>query len=152
MDVIIFGASGGIGKWAVKHALGKGYHVSAYMRHPEKLTISHENLQIIKGEISDYAKMEQAVAGKDDVIWCVGIPMKRKYEKMEACEGYRNLLKAMNANKVTRLIAWATPSVPFNKDKKSFITVVPGITAGITVNCYNLLLQFKLRILLHVPL
>lgn len=34
MNVIIFGASGGIGKWAVKHALAKGYNVTAYLRNP----------------------------------------------------------------------------------------------------------------------
>ncbi len=31
------------------------------------------------------------------------------------------------------MIEWATPSVPFENDKKSFITIVPGILAGIAL-------------------
>jgi len=130
MKVIVFGASGGIGKFAVKHALDKGYEVIAYLRHPEKLKIEHEKLTVIKGEINDYDEMKYAIDGCNAVIWCVGIPMKR-YEHMDSLEGHKNLLKAMEECKVSRLIDWATPSVCFEKDKKSFITVVPGIMAGI---------------------
>lgn len=32
MSVLIFGAAGGIGRHAVKHALAKGYQVTAYLR------------------------------------------------------------------------------------------------------------------------
>lgn len=130
MKVIVFGASGGIGKFAVKHALKEGHEVKAYLRNPSKLTIENENLTIIQGQISNYASMKNAISGCDAVIWCIGIPM-CKYEKMESLEGHKNLLKAMNECGVERLIDWATPSAHFEKDKKSFITIVPGIMAGI---------------------
>ena len=54
MKIIIFGASGGIGKFAVQHALEKGYEVKAFLRNPSKLTIKHDNLTIIQGEINNY--------------------------------------------------------------------------------------------------
>lgn len=130
MKVILFGASGGIGKFAVQHALVKGYEVKAFLRNPSKLGIKHKNLAIIKGEINNYNDMKNAVEGCDAVIWCIGIPMK-KYEHMDSLEGHKNLIKAMNECGVERLIDWATPSVSFKKDKKSFITVVPGFMAGI---------------------
>ena len=129
--VIIFGANGGIGKHAVKHALDRGYLVTAYLRSTEKLALQHENLTVFKGTIDDYDTMFSAIKGQDAVIWCVGIPMKRKYEKMESLEGHQLLIKAMKEAGVKRLIDYATPSVSFEKDKKSFITVVPGILAGI---------------------
>ena len=50
---------------------------------------------------------------------------------MESLDGHKNLLKAMNECGIERLINWATPSVRFKKDKKSFTTVVPGFMAGI---------------------
>lgn len=37
----------------------------------------------------------------------------------------------MNEYGIERLIDWATPSVHFKKEKKSFITIVPGLMAGI---------------------
>lgn len=131
MNVIIFGATGGIGKWAVKHALEKGYNVTAYVRNIQKVEIKNEKLSIVQGEICDYDKVKSALAGQDAVIWCVGIPMKNKLVKFESQKGHEILLKAMKEQGVKRLIDWGTPSVAFNKDKKSFITVVPGIMAGI---------------------
>lgn len=130
MKVIIFGASGGIGKFAAQHALEKGYEVKAFLRNPSKLTIKHENLTTVQGEINNYNDIKDAIFDCDAVIWCVGIPMKR-YKHMDSLEGHKNLLKAMNEHGIKRLIDWSTPSVHFKKDKKSFSTVVPGLLAGI---------------------
>ncbi|MBU3201465.1 NAD(P)H-binding protein [Clostridium estertheticum] len=130
MKVIIFGASGGIGKFAVQHALEKGYEAKAFLRDPSKLTIKHENLTTVQGEINNYNDIKNAIFDCDAVIWCVGIPMK-KYKHMESLEGHKNLLKAMNECHIERLIDWATPSVHFKNDKKSISTVVPGFLAGI---------------------
>ncbi|WP_294335589.1 NAD(P)-dependent oxidoreductase [uncultured Clostridium sp.] len=131
MNVIIFGATGGIGKWAVKHALEKGYNVTAYVRNSQKVKTKDNKLTIVQGEIYDYDKVKSALAGQNAVIWCVGIPMKNKLVKLESQKGHEILLKAMKEQGVKRLIDWGTPSVAFEKDKKSFITVVPGIMAGI---------------------
>lgn len=133
MVVTIFGATGGIGKWAVDHALEKGYKVKAFVRNSKKVSLSHENLKVVTGEINDYEAVRNTVQGSDAVIWCVGIPLKRKYDKMVSLEGHEVLLKAMKETGVKRLIDWGTPSVPFSKDKKSFITVVPGIMAEIAL-------------------
>ena len=72
MNVIIFGATGGIGKWAVKHALEKEYHVTAYVRNKQKMTIQDDKLTVIQGEISDYDKVKSALACQDAVICCSG--------------------------------------------------------------------------------
>lgn len=117
MKVIIYGATGGIGKWAVKHALDKGYDVTAFVRNAKKLQ-PQERLVVVEGKINDPVMMKSALSGQDAVLWCVGIPMKRKYEKMESLEGHRVLLDAMKENGVKRIIDWGTPSVPFEKRQK----------------------------------
>ena len=127
MNVLIFGATGGIGKWTVEFAKKKGYLVTVYVRNARKIIDS--SIRVIEGELDDYRKMEEAMSGQDAVIWCVGIAMKRNYEGMPSVEGHRNLLKAMKKAGVTRLIDWGTPSIPFEKDEKSVITVIPGILA-----------------------
>lgn len=130
MNVIIFGATGGIGKWAVKYALQHGHHVTAYVRNAQKITEANKALTVIQGDIHDEQKMIKALTGQDAVVWCVGIPMKKSYPEMESLAGHKTLIQAMNANNVKRLVDWGTPSVHFQQDKKSLITVVPGILAG----------------------
>jgi len=130
IKVAIFGATGGIGKYAVQHSLNKGYHVKAHVRDKSKLILKHENLTIIQGEINDYESVSATIKGCDAVIWCVGVPMK-KYTGMASLDGHRVLIKAMKDYGVSRLIDWATPSIPFKNDKKSLITVVPGLLAGV---------------------
>ena len=130
MRVIIFGATGGIGKWALKHALEKGHEVTAYVRNPSKITIEHEHLTVIKGEISDSAAMMEALKGQEAVIWCIGVNMNDKLVKDDELRGHENLLKAMKANGVHRLIDWATPSVKAEGDKWSLATILPPIIAA----------------------
>ena len=131
MNIIIFGASGGIGKLVVKHALQEHYTVTAYIRDSQKLKITDKNLTVIQGEISNYAQICAALSGQDVVIWCVGVPLKRTYSHMASLEGHQLLIKAMHQCHISRLIDWATPSVPFYQDKKSMLTIFPGILAGI---------------------
>lgn len=131
MRIVIFGATGGIGKFAVKHSLDKGYEVVAYVRNPEKLKITHKNLSFVIGELNDYQQIKQAIKGCDAVISILGVPMKFTYKIMYSLEGHQNIIRAMKDLGVSRLIGWATPSVSYSKDTRSFITIVPGIIAGI---------------------
>ncbi|MGI4729139.1 MAG: hypothetical protein ACRYGB_11260, partial [Janthinobacterium lividum] len=45
--------------------------------------------------------------------------------------GHQNIVSAMKAEGVTRLITIGTPSIKFEKDRRSMATVVPGILARI---------------------
>lgn len=133
MNVIIFGATGGIGKWAVKHALQKGYEVTAYVRNASKVSMKDDHLHVVEGNVEDYDAVKGALTGMDAVIWCVGIPLKRKYDKMASLDGHKVLLRAMKDAGVKRIVDWGTPSVPFEGDRKSFVTVFPGIAASIAL-------------------
>ena len=106
MNVLIFGASGGIGKWAIHYAIQNGHQVTAYVRHPEKMQIADDHLTIMQGELTDKEKITRALSGQDAVIWCVGIPMKRSYPGMNSLEGHRVLIQAMKEQGVKRLIDW----------------------------------------------
>ena len=131
MKVGVFGASGGIGRLVVKHALQKGYAVNAYVRDPAKLQTEHDSLSIITGGLRDTAAIEQTISGCDAVVCALGVPLKFAYDSMDSLESHRNIITAMDKLGVSRLVDWATPSVRFSGDKPSFVTVVPGILAGI---------------------
>lgn len=131
MKIAVFGATGGIGKFVVKHALEKGYKVNAYVRNPNKLQIESENLKVFVGQVSDYDKIKQSIDGCDAVIIALGISMKFGHEDTSSIIAHKNIIKAMNETNVKRLIDWSTPSVKFKEDKSSFTTVVPGILASL---------------------
>lgn len=97
----------------MRHALDKGYHVTAYVRNKKKLAMINEKLSVVQGEIYDYEKVKSALEGQDAVIWCVGIPMKNKLVKFESQKGHEILLKAMMEKDVKRLVDWGTPMVRF---------------------------------------
>ena len=130
MRVVIFGATGGIGKWVLKRAIEKGHEVTAYVRYPSKITFGHERLHVVKGEISDPETMTHTLKGQEAVIWCVGVNMNDKLVKDDELRGHENLLRAMKANGVRRLIDWATTSVKDEGDKLSLATVLPPLIAG----------------------
>lgn len=131
MKIAVFGATGGIGKFVVKHALEQGYGVNAYVRNPDKLKNTNKNLTIFVGEISDYYKIKETITGCDAVIITLGISMKWGYEDTSSIEAHKNIIKAMKELNVKRLIDWSTPTVKFKNDIPSFSTIVPGIMASV---------------------
>lgn len=69
MNIIIFGATGLVGKHLVKQALHKGYHVRAYGRNvfTEDLP-QNDNLELIQGALFDETQVYKAMKGCDAVI------------------------------------------------------------------------------------
>lgn len=49
--VLILGANGGIGRHCVEQALEAGHNVTALVRNPANLPLSHPKLSIVKGDI-----------------------------------------------------------------------------------------------------
>ena len=131
MKIAVFGATGGIGKSVVRFALDKNYQVNAYVRNPKKLDIHDEKLTVYKGEINDYCAMKDAMKGCDAVVITLGISMKFWHNDTASIEAHENIIKIMQELGIRRLIDWSTPSVKDEKDKKSFITIIPGVMAGL---------------------
>jgi putative NADH-flavin reductase len=129
MKITVFGANGGIGKLLVKQALDEGFVVNAYIRNPSKFEYKHPNLVLIKGELDDFETIKNSISGVDCVISTLGPPLKRNYEGWAVLDGHKNMIRAMEAENVKRLITIATPSVKFIKDVPSLVTKMPTIMA-----------------------
>jgi Putative NADH-flavin reductase len=72
MKLTTFGATGGSGRQLTEQALAERYVVTAFVRHPTKLTIPHEHLTIVKGELDDIGNIERAVDSADVVTSLFG--------------------------------------------------------------------------------
>ncbi|MBC8098515.1 MAG: NAD(P)H-binding protein, partial [Armatimonadetes bacterium] len=53
MHIALFGATGRTGSRVLALALQRGWTVTALVRNPQKLTVTHERLTVITGELSD---------------------------------------------------------------------------------------------------
>lgn len=72
MKIIVFGATGGVGKWVLEQGLKAGHEITAFVRTPQKVTITHENLAVVQGDAFDKEAVSAAIAGHEAVISCLG--------------------------------------------------------------------------------
>ncbi|MFN2421779.1 MAG: NAD(P)-dependent oxidoreductase [Gemmatimonadota bacterium] len=101
--ILIVGATGGTGRQLVAQALKRGHSVTALVRDPSKLQLEHSRLRVLRGDVLDYASVEAAVSGQDAVISALG-HKRYFYPTRILSDGTRNILRAMEAHGVHRLV------------------------------------------------
>jgi putative NADH-flavin reductase len=106
MKLLIFGATGSVGRPLVEQALEQGHTVTAFVRNPAKLEIPHPKLKVVQGDVLDRASVEQAVQGQDAVLCVLGSGGKRAGTIRS--EGTRQIIRAMEKKGVRRLICQTT--------------------------------------------
>lgn len=103
MNILIVGATRGIGRQLLEQALTSGHAVTALVRNPQRLAIQHQRLRVVKGDILDLDSVALAMAGQDAVCCTIGV--KAPWIRVTVfSEGTRNLLQAMKKTGVRRLI------------------------------------------------
>jgi len=102
MNLAIFGATGNTGLELVKQALEKGHHVTAFVRDPSRLSIKHEQLNIVTGDVFDLSSVVQAVQGQDVVLCALG---SRDLKKTTVrATGTANIIQAMKEHSIQRFL------------------------------------------------
>lgn len=111
MKLIIFGATGRTGMHVVEQALAAGHDVVAFIRNPAKLTLRHERLRIVQGELTDAAAIEDVVRGADAVLATLTPQLLGGSKDMPVAAGTRNIVAAMRTHGVRRLVFSWGPSI-----------------------------------------
>ena len=102
--VLVLGATGGTGQQLVSQALQRGYHVTAFVRDPQGLTVSSDRLRVLTGSlISGNPALAAAVRGQDAVISTLGVGKSFKSGALIA-ESMSHIVRAMEGEGVRRLI------------------------------------------------
>ena len=104
LRILVIGGTSGVGLETVRLALNRGHQVTAMARHPERLTLTHDRLAMVKGDVLDGASVETAMAGQDVVVFTVSIGPTRKPVTVFS-QGASNILAAMQNLGVPQLIA-----------------------------------------------
>jgi nucleoside-diphosphate-sugar epimerase len=115
MNITIFGGTGKTGLLLIEKALKSGHTVTVFARTPSKISIQHNNLKIVKGELEEHGKIEEAIKNADAVLSVLGPTQKTK--GLALAKGIKNIVDAMKINNVKRLIATATPAYKDSNDK-----------------------------------
>jgi putative NADH-flavin reductase len=103
MNLLIFGASGGTGRLLVRQALAQNHAVTAFVRTPAKLAITHAQLTVIVGDVADRPAVARAMHGQDAVLSALGAVTPLRRDPI-LVTGIRHIVEAMAQAGVQRLI------------------------------------------------
>jgi len=107
MNLLIFGATGTVGRPLVSEALAQGHQVTAFVRDPDKFAKTHERLRVVRGDALLASDVNRAVQGHDAVLCCIGAGAKGHVRSAAT----RNIVRAMEACGVQRFICQSTLGV-----------------------------------------
>ncbi len=119
MNLLIFGATGPTGLRLVEQALEAGHQVTAFVRDPSRLTVSHSALRTISGDITDAAAVGKAIPGHDAVLSALGTVPKKPDTSLS--DGTRHIVEAMKVAGIRRLLAVTSMGVGDSNAQMPFI-------------------------------
>ncbi|WP_030354719.1 NAD(P)-dependent oxidoreductase [Streptomyces scopuliridis] len=112
MKIAVLGATGGVGRQIVRHALADGHEVLAAVRDPAKLTTEHKNLTVVRADALDAASLTGVVDGADAVL--SGMGQAGRHDPLKpASTSARAATGAMAATGVRRIVV--VSAAPLNR-------------------------------------
>ncbi|MEV7681707.1 NAD(P)H-binding protein [Streptomyces sp. NPDC088341] len=112
MKLAVLGATGGVGRQIVTHALADGHTVTAAVRDPSRLNPTHENLTVLQADALDPASLIKVVDGTDAVLSGMG-QLGRHDPLKPASSSARAAVEAMTATGVRRVVV--VSAAPLNR-------------------------------------
>ncbi|MVO14774.1 NAD(P)-dependent oxidoreductase [Parasedimentitalea huanghaiensis] len=117
-NLVIFGASGNCGQWAVKSAIAQGYNVRVLIRPGSKADFP-DGVEIMHGDVVDAQTVDRAVQGQGAVLSCLGIKRKSASNPWSpvvspvdlAEQSAKNIVAAMKRHGVERVVSISAAGV-----------------------------------------
>lgn len=103
MNVLLIGATRGIGRELLHQTIDAGFQVTVLARNPATITRQATNLTLLKGDILEKRVVTSAMKGQDAVCLTIGVPITFSPVTVFS-RGTLNVLAAMEEHQVRRLI------------------------------------------------
>ena len=102
MKIVIFGATGKVGRNLTDQAPEDGHQVTAFVRSSSTALEPHPNLHVRQGDLFNEGDVAQALRDQDAVMIALGAPLRNK-DGVRA-RGTQSIIKAMKTGGPDRLI------------------------------------------------
>ncbi len=102
--LVLIGASGFVGSAILSEALNRGHHVTAVVRHPEKITMIHKSLVIKQGDVSNLKTVTEVCKGSDTVISAFNPGWQNPDIAEETTRVYKVILEGVRKSGVKRFM------------------------------------------------
>lgn len=126
LNILIVGANGGTGKEAVTIALQEGHRVTALLRNPANLSLTHPHLEVVQGDIMQPETFARYLKNKDAVISAIGVKGGLFSDKPTTLysQGNANLLQAMKKSGVNRVFFISASAIEISPVIPFFVQLV----------------------------
>ena len=104
MKLIIFGATGSLGRCVTEQALECGHRVTAFARNPSALNLRHSNLTHAAGDVLDKRTVASVIAEHDAVVITLGAGMSGGVR----AAGTQHVIEGMQQHGIRRLVCLST--------------------------------------------
>lgn len=106
MKVVIFGATGIVGRAIMKEALAQGHEVTVFTRDAKKVKTTNDRLRAVEGDVTDRTTVRKTLEGQDAVIQSLGIGGKGNGKPTTfVSKANKLIMEEMKRIKVTRFMA-----------------------------------------------
>jgi putative NADH-flavin reductase len=120
MKVLVFGASGATGRQVVAQGLERGFFITAFVRNPSKLTVTHPRLTVTQGDVGDAGAVSNAVKGHDAVVSTLGVGTPLRHDPV-VIDGVRFIVRSMTEWNVKRIVYMSFIGVSDSRADAGFI-------------------------------
>jgi len=130
MNIILFGATGQIGRQILDQALERGHKVTAFVRDASKLDVTHPNLRVVEGDARDAQSVAAVMPGHDVVVSALGPggpELSDQYLDI-LTDGTRHLVEGMKAASLRRIVALGSVAT-LNATADTLLRDMPGFPA-----------------------
>ncbi|HTF17604.1 MAG TPA: NAD(P)H-binding protein [Chryseolinea sp.] len=100
--IVVIGANGGIGRHVVGQALKQNIQVAAVLRDPSRLTLVHQNLTVVRGDIMQPGTLDGVIQDNDIVVSAIGSNSLK--ETVLYSQGVRNIITSMQRTGLRRAL------------------------------------------------
>ena len=103
VNIVVFGATGGTGRFLVERATQAGHEVTPFARESSRMASVPGRLRVVRGDVLDAASVNAAIRGQDAVLSALGSTARNPAPVLSV--GVRHILDAMERHGVRRIVA-----------------------------------------------